>query len=103
MTFSHPLFFRWCKPDVPVSHVSVFSALKVDGAGSFFVAVKRAAGDAGNFLIVNYGFSILHDCDLASYERDIETLPLARLARHFRRGSNETVYPTGVMTCGLLN
>jgi hypothetical protein len=86
------LFGRGCDDDVPVSHVSVFAALKVDGSRQFFVTVERTAGDARDLLVFDNGSPILHNGDGSSYQRDIEALPHSRLARHLRRWGQETPY-----------
>ena len=53
------LFLRWRKHNIPVSYMSIFTALQVDRAGQAFVAVKGATGDAGNFLVIDDGSPIL--------------------------------------------
>jgi len=39
--------------DVAKATWPFFAALQIDGSGHGFVAVERAAGDAGDFLIVD--------------------------------------------------
>ena len=54
------LFLRWRKHNIPVSYMSIFTALQVDRTGQALVAVKGATGDAGNFLVIDDGVPILH-------------------------------------------
>lgn len=61
----------WPDRDVAKEDVAFFAALKVDGAGLTFAAVERAAGKAGNFLVVDDDLAVLKHCDFASDQRDI--------------------------------
>ncbi len=65
--------------------MSIFAALQVDRTRQAFVTIQRAAGDARNFLVIDDGLAILYYGDHASYQRDVEGLPLAGLARQFGR------------------
>lgn len=44
--------------------MAIFAALKVNRPGQPFMAIKRSAGDAGNFLVVNDRLAILYDGDV---------------------------------------
>src|SRR5215471_19176634 len=97
------LFLRWRKHNIPVSYMSIFTALQVDRAGQAFVAVKGATGDAWNFLVIDDGGPILHHRYRAAHQCDVEALPLAGIARHFRRRRNEAIDSASVMAWRLLN
>src|ERR1041385_7525636 len=96
------LFLRWREKDISERHVSVLAALKINWARLFFMTIQCAAGDSGNFLIIDYGLPILYNLDHASNQGDIKALPLARFARQLRRWRQKTVDSTGVMTWRLL-
>src|ERR1700692_1829434 len=66
--------------DAAEHHVAFFGALEIDGAGKFFMAVESAAGDAGDFLVVDDGFAVLDDRHHAPDERDVVGLPFRGLA-----------------------
>ena len=83
--------------------MSFFTALKIDRAWQSFVAVQRATGDTGNFLVIDDGAPILYHGYRAAHERDVEALPLPGIARHFRRRRNEAIDSAGVMAWRLLN
>ena len=72
------LFLRWSEHNISKGYVSVLTALKINRAGPFFMTIQCAAGDSGNFLVINYGLSIVYDRDPSSYQGDIKALPLAR-------------------------
>src|SRR5437660_7346081 len=97
------LIFSRGDHDVPISHVTVFTSLQVDGSGKLFVAVSCAARNARDLLPVNNRLSVLDHGDGATDQRDIKALPFARSPRHFRRGSDKAVHPAGMMTRRLLN
>ncbi len=52
-------------------------ALEIDRAGFAFVAVERTAGDAGDLLVGDNGFTIHHDGHIAADEGDVERLPVS--------------------------
>jgi hypothetical protein len=91
------------KDDAAEEHMAFFGALEVDGAGQFFVAIEGAAGNAGDFFIVDDGLPVLDDGDHAADERDVEGLPFAGLARKFRCRREEAVYASGVVARWLGN
>ena len=72
------LFFRWGQHDITVRNLPVVP-LQKDGPGSPLVAIQGAAGDAGNFLVVNDRFAIESDSNLAPHQSDIVALPLTGL------------------------
>src|SRR5208282_2976474 len=92
-----PSKLRWSYDNVAKGNLPFFAALKIDGPRQFFVAIECAAGDAGNFLIVNHGLAVLDDGDHSADQRDVKRLPRAALARELRRWRQETVDASGVM------
>jgi hypothetical protein len=52
--------------DAAKHHPAFFAALEIDGARERFVAVESAAGDAGDFFVVDDGLAIQDDCDHAA-------------------------------------
>src|ERR1700677_2518815 len=57
--------------DVPVLHPAGVVALDVQRAGLPLVAVDRAAGDAGDFLVVDGGLSVAHHRHRAPDQRHV--------------------------------
>src|SRR5205807_5673035 len=89
--FWQALFHRRRDDDITKTYMSIFTALQVDRPGHSFVAIKCAASDAGNFLVINDGLAVLHHGDCSSYECDVEGLPLSGFARQLRRRRDESV------------
>jgi hypothetical protein len=83
--------------DFSKSYVSVFTTLQVDRPGHSFTAIKSAARDAGNFLMINNGLAILNQSYRSSYQSDIERLPLSGFAWQFGGRSNKSVDCASVM------
>src|SRR5580658_4228001 len=77
--------------------VAFLASLEIDGAGLAFVAVERAAGEAGNFLVVDDGLAVLDHLDFAPDQRDVEGLPHVRSARQLGRGRKESVDAAGMV------
>src|SRR5258706_13303171 len=92
------LLFRWRDDNTAIGYVPFFTSLKINGSRQFFVAVQGAARDAWDFFVIDDGLAILNDGDPTPDQRDIEGLPFSRLAGHFRRGRQETVYAAHVVT-----
>src|SRR5579883_3266043 len=77
--------------DVPVLHSARVIALNVDRPRLGFVAVERAAGDAGDLLVIDRLHAVPHDRDAPPDQRDIEAFPRSRLARQRDRGREKAV------------
>src|SRR6266700_2173886 len=97
------LFLCRSQDDVSKSDVIVLAALKIDRPRHFFVAVECPTRNTGDFLVINYSFSVLDDGDGSSHQSDVEALPFSRLARQLRRGSDEAIDTSGMVTWRLLN
>ena len=97
------LFFGWREDDVAVGHAAFFAALKIDGTGQLLVAIERAAGDAGNFLIVDDGLTVPDEGHVSANQGDVVGLPLAGLAWKFRRWREEAVNAADAMAGRLIN
>src|SRR4029077_19270373 len=82
-------------------HAAFFAALEVDGAGQFFVTIESAAGDAGDFLVVDDGLAVQDYRDHPADEGDVVRLPFAGLARRLRRRSEKTVDSAHALTRGI--
>src|SRR5579864_281245 len=75
---------RWSQHNLAKLHMALFATLEINRSRQTLVTIKRTAGDARNFLVVDYGLAILHDGHGAADQSDIESLPLAGLARQLR-------------------
>src|SRR6185437_12560861 len=99
------LIFCRCKDQVSERHAALFAALEIDGAGEAFVTVKRAAGDSGNFLVVDDGDPILYDSHGSAYQGNVESLPFVSYAGLLGGWIQEPVDASGVMAgrlgCGV--
>src|SRR5690348_5873672 len=85
------LVFREGNGDVAIAHTGVLIALEEDGAGLGFVAIERAAGDAGDLDVVVVLGSVAHYGEAAPHQRDVERLPFAGAERDIGRGRDEAV------------
>jgi hypothetical protein len=97
------LLLRWSYDNAPISYVSFFAALKINGTRQFFVAVERATGDTRNLLTIDDGLAILYHGDRSANQRDIEGLPFSRLSGQFRGGSQKAVDTSSVVAGWFLN
>src|SRR4051794_3450060 len=71
-------------------------------AGSAFVTVERAAGDARYLRIIDDGFAVQHDGDSPSGQGDVVALPLARLGGGVDGGPEKTVEAAHAQAVGRL-
>src|SRR3974390_27681 len=92
-----PLLHGRREHDAAVCDAAFFATLQINGAGQLFVAVERAPGDPRNFLVVDDGLAVLHQCDPTATQRDVVGLPCSGLAWQFRRRCQEPVHPAHVM------
>ena len=77
--------------DAAKENVALFAALKIGRPRKTFMAIEGAAGDAGDFLVVDDGRTIQDDCDSAADQSNVVRLPLVRGAGGLRRRSEKTV------------
>lgn len=63
-----------------------------------FITINGAARNARNFLVANNCFTICHQSDPSSYERNVILLPFTRFLGYHFSWSNKTVYATEVTT-----
>lgn len=82
-----------CTPHHNVSKrdATLLAALQVNRAGQRFVAIERAARDAGNLLISDDRPAIEHDSYASPDEREVEGVPFGGLAWRRRRGRKKSV------------
>src|SRR5208282_2073001 len=91
-------FLRGDNNNVPESHPSLLTTLKVDRTRQLFVAVEGASRDSWNLLAIDDGLAILHNGNGSSGKSDIEALPISGLARQLWQGSKEAVHSARMAT-----
>src|SRR5579872_7102544 len=80
-----------CDGDVAIAHAGIVIALEKDRAGLSFVAVERPAGDAGYLDVVVDGLAVADHGEVAAYQREVESLPLAGAQRQVHRRRDKAV------------
>src|ERR1039457_415032 len=77
--------------DIAIHHPAGMVALEIKRSRLSLVGIQRTASDAGNLLLVDRRDAVADDGHIAADERDVERLPLARLARQLELGGEEPV------------